>query len=70
MLLKQVFKTSAGAVRRCEFENAHTKVYHYRVVRFYKGKPDTRADYSWPMAADYTWRLERTTLGEEYWGWL
>lgn len=32
MLLKQVFLTRSGAVKRRDFENAHTKVFLYKIV--------------------------------------
>ena len=66
MMLKQVFTTLAGAIRRCEFENAHTKLYRYALVRFKDDKPD-KGDYDWTHATRYTWRLERTTRRKEDW---
>ena len=61
MILKQIFKTFEGARKRAMFENAHCNgKYHYRVIRFFEGKPDTDpvTGTRWKK---YTWRLERVT---------
>jgi hypothetical protein len=59
MLLKQVFKTHAGACKRARFENTHCNgKYTFMTVRFRNGVLDLE-----PLAAarahEYTWRLSR-----------
>ena len=34
MLLKQIFRTYEGALKRATFENAHSTKWAYRVLRF------------------------------------
>lgn len=58
MLLKQEFKTLAGAQKRAAFENAHCdKRYLFTPVRCFNGVPDP-GPYMSP-SADYTWRLKK-----------
>ena len=61
MILKQAFRTLAGAQKRAAFENAHCGgKHHYSVVRFIGDKPDDENVnvFHW---GKYTWRLERRT---------
>lgn len=60
MLLKQNFKTQAGAQKRAAFENAHCNSrYYFVAIRCLNGDPDNQ-----PLDRDrfneYTWRLSRT----------
>jgi hypothetical protein len=59
VLLKQEFKTFAGACKRAAFENAHSKTHHYAVVRQLYGCTDT-GPIDKTRLPDYRWRLERT----------
>lgn len=62
MIYAQVFKTSAGAGKRCAFENAHKREprMHFRVVRYLDGARDA-GEWSRDIEpARYTYRIERT----------
>lgn len=66
MMLKQVFRTQQGAMRRAMFETAHCDArYRYDAVRFLDGERDMgvfdEANY---QQARYTWRLERTSRAQ------
>lgn len=59
MLLKQEFKTLAGAQKRAAFENAHCEGrWTYSVVRCVEGDRDL-AEFNVLRFSKYTWRLER-----------
>lgn len=58
MILKQVFKTSEGARKRCAFENRHSADYTYEPVRMYKGLIDSE-EFKRERFADYTWKINR-----------
>ena len=59
MLLKQIFRTYEGALKRATFENAHSTKWAYRVLRFYNNKLDTEPFHVSKWGA-YTWCVERT----------
>lgn len=64
MIYAQIFKTSAGAGKRCAFENAHKRNprHVFRVVRYLDGRPDPVQFQSRDVDPErYTWRLERST---------
>jgi len=56
MLLKQVFKSLAGAQRRAAFENAHSANYRFLVTRCIGGVPDEK-DFDFQQKYDY--RIEK-----------
>jgi hypothetical protein len=59
MLLKQEFKTLAGAQKRAAFENAHCdRRWVFSLVRCADGEPDS-AKYDPAKFSTYTWRLGR-----------
>lgn len=64
MLLKQVFKTHAGANKRAAFENTHSKTHNYYVEYC---SPDGQTTYGRPWSdvhhmnlAECTYRLRKT----------
>lgn len=61
MLLKQEFKTFDGAQRRAAFENAHSKLSRFTVVRCVNGVPDTDP-HDASKYKKYTWRLLKTRV--------
>jgi hypothetical protein len=57
MLLVQIFKTLEGAQKRAAFENAHSAMHRFRVVRCHpSGAVDTGA---FACAGFYVWRSEK-----------
>jgi hypothetical protein len=61
MMLKQVFKTAAGADKRALFETRHSFMFTYRAVRVWRGEPDRHPfDRGRFLRSEYTWQLERT----------
>jgi len=66
MLLKQTFKTLAGAQKRAAHENAHSTNYKFVPVRCLASDGDFDAlkfDPSLFERGGYVWRLERTIRG-------
>jgi hypothetical protein len=61
VILKQTFKTLAGAQKRAAFETAHSKSHRYVPVRCtVDGEVDP---YVMERDRDYVWRLERRAKG-------
>lgn len=64
MLLKQIFKTHAGANKRTAFKNAHSKTHNYHVEYC---SPDGQTTYGRPWSgvhqmnlSECTYRLRKT----------
>jgi hypothetical protein len=60
MILAKKYKTHEGAAKKAAFENAHPTPgnanFHYSVVRFIDGKPDT-ALFDKAKAGRYHWQI-------------
>jgi hypothetical protein len=60
MILKQVFKTLDGALKRCRFENAHSPAnVVFTIVWCRNGVPYKRNEWSRENHGEFTWQLEK-----------